>query len=742
MDIKKRHRYLSAWFCIGMLGSILIASGCSRSDQNQAAVSAKPETATGVRPTPRCEKTNLWVQERGYAVPNGWRITSLCGRTFWHCIKPSDYWRNVGLAGKPFISEAASYGWQSTEGVLQKKVPVWGAGSAAREKYANPEVRAVYTNFIARAGEYFLGLSSANEWRPGRLLQKYYSEAEIKALAAKGRKQVAAAVETCFQKEYIEPTLGWFFAITPGFQYHLAYRLGARFGMPEIGSNTLLGNMQLAALRGAARQFNRPWGSYIAAFQPFCSNTKIVSGQRVIVDGIKSYSCRSPDERMGQKTMHKSGALLLTYGGPDCGGTASILMRLAWFSYMAGANVVFFESSGGKSDSIFIANYDWKRKLSPLTRILQDKVSMLSPMGEAVDAWYSLARTHDRGTPYTPVALLFDKDNGYVGGYGVQQAWQTIPYEDGDYMMRAVVNTIMPWEERLDKVRREDSAATKLDELNCELPGLVNTPFGEIFDMLTSDAPVSILTNYPALLMVGRVDVDKELAEKLVQYVEQGGTLIINTKQADECFPAEFLGVERVAGAKQAESIIWIDTGEVKEEKTFVYDVVRPVTARVAAKTALESDPLITVQNRGKGKVILTTPRWMMGKNKEAEGLTPEDAAAASRNMLALFSGLMKRVADEALPVRVSGDAQYMVNKSERGWIITLINNKGVSAKMGGIQMRPEERADIVLEYEGQARGVEEWLSGEKLNYDQSAGRVTVRVTVPPGGVKIVEIII
>jgi hypothetical protein len=97
----------------------------------------------------------------------------------------------------------------------------------------------------------------------------------------------------------------------------------------------------------------------------------------------------------------------------------------------------------------------------------------------------------------------------------------------------------------------------------------------------------------------------------------------------------------------------------------------------------------------------------------------------------------------DATPVRVGGEVEYLVNRNARGWVITLINNRGVYKPQQGLaQVRRDESAEVTLEGFPSARfkSAEEWTTAANLKVVRGEHTDTVRLSVPPGGVRVVEL--
>src|SRR5213078_2936554 len=91
------------------------------------------------------------------------------------------------------------------------------------------------------------------------------------------------------------------------------------------------------------------------------------------------------------------------------------------------------------------------------------------------------------------------------------------------------------------------------------------------------------------------------------------------------------------------------------------------------AKVLIESsrhDPLVTVNNIGRGRVIVVA----------LPGLLGEDERPAP-----FVAHLLVQRAGEASSVRVDGDVEYLVNRNSRGWVVTFFNDNGVFKPQQGL---------------------------------------------------------
>src|SRR5205807_9951765 len=93
-------------------------------------------------------------------------------------------------------------------------------------------------------------------------------------------------------------------------------------------------------------------------------------------------------------------------------------------------------------------------------------------------------------------------------------------------------------------------------------------------------------------------------------------------------------------------------------------------------------------------------------------------------------------------PVRVTGEVEYLIKRNERGWVVTLINNKGVLKPQQGLaQVDRSASVEVTLDLKGkrieQAR---EWTSEKQLEVLRDNGQSSVKLSLPPGGIRIVEL--
>ena len=99
---------------------------------------------------------------------------------------------------------------------------------------------------------------------------------------------------------------------------------------------------------------------------------------------------------------------------------------------------------------------------------------------------------------------------------------------------------------------------------------------------------------------------------------------------------------------------------------------------------------------------------------------------------------LLRRLADAYLPVKVDGDIQYTLNRTESGWFVGLVNNNGVAKDFAGPVIVDPSQAQTgsVCVKRGRIQAAREWTGDQAI----AMGENVIRVTVPPGAVRVLEL--
>ncbi len=365
---------------------------------------------------------------------------------------------------------------------------------------------------------------------------------------------------------------------------------------------------------------------------------------------------------------------------------------------MAGANFVIRENDTG-----MLSDYDPRTidQTHPRVIALRDK-NHKYPGPYAVmhgELYDDIITKHDRGTPYTPIALMFDRNHGYAFKYSQTLAIGALPYTTADEQMRAVINTIFPWETDREAVG----------------------PFGEMFDVITTDAPAQALSSYRAIVLVGGVRIDANMAAQLKQFVEQGGVLMMVCEQmTDELW--QLAGIVDTGETGSGTNYLRASDFYTYHTDKFDYHKVTLAGAEplfIAGRYEDRHWPVATINRVGDGAVIVATPVWLNVKGDPT-------------HMHSLFSEIMFMISGELAPVRVRGDdVKVMFNRNANGWVVTLMNTRGVTSAYPGYRpaQRDRDAAAVILEPQFDYTHISSW----------TAGKGDLNLIIPPGEIRILE---
>jgi len=99
---------------------------------------------------------------------------------------------------------------------------------------------------------------------------------------------------------------------------------------------------------------------------------------------------------------------------------------------------------------------------------------------------------------------------------------------------------------------------------------------------------------------------------------------------------------------------------------------------------------------------------------------------------------MLAHVIDEVSLVKVTGDVEYLINRTANSWIVTMLNNNGVfKTQQGMAQVDRSAYVTATISTPGkEIRSATEWTSDASLKPENGI----VKVQIPPGGVAIVEL--
>ena len=451
---------------------------------------------------------------------------------------------------------------------------------------------------------------------------------------------------------------------------HLVAEHGVKSIVMETTHATAFWQLQMIFHRGTARQFNIPWGWYVASYY----------------SGLDSKGNEMTD---AECAAYQRGPKL----GPDCGLSMSLRKRAFYLAWLSGARMFQRE--------------DTDRNWWPLLEKGFDRWN-LAPEAQMYVEFFNFTRKYpDRGVPYAPVALLVERNRGLSRSGG--PAFHRFRYLRSDNTMDAFITTMYP-RASLKKLLKAGNVQT-----------LVNTPYGDFVDALTPDFKDSAnlkrtLPAYRAAVLIGNYPELPGMAAALREYVQNGGTLILNAAQLENGnFPTDLTGVKPGAEFKD---------GGYKLNKL-------ELAGAKAVSTNADGAPLFTSHAFGKGKVVVAAARHLVPDFDDSI------AAAGSKAHTRTFSGksqfkyvqaILRALNDELMPMKVTGDIQYGFSRTAKGWRVYFINNKGETKFADSKPVIDPSKTAVVecAAKDGKAFTAVELVSGRKLQV--SGGKFTLEV--------------
>lgn len=327
-------------------------------------------------------------------------------------------------------------------------------------------------------GYYFHNLSPNEPWWRdvyGKEFETFKHLMKPPGLAGYDRRP--AGRRECYEtlKDYFSSRrrdlLGRVISVT-GHSHYEAYagEWGARCIGLEVGENIAFTQSKFAFARGASRQWQVPWAAQVS---PWFSGACTTSGPlRQEAGGAR---------------------------GLDAGHSLSLYERMWLHAWFAGAAMVTPENSV----AIF-----FETAAAPWT---------LTAHGRKASEVFQFMRTHERGVPFTPVAIVLDHLAGY-NGY-MDKPWGILEPTAGDRQVRDLFDhQLFPGSDHIHH---------RPDPDNPEASYLRPTPYGEMFDAQLTSASAEMLSSYPVILLAGDIEFDDALVAKLEHALKQGRRLLL-----------------------------------------------------------------------------------------------------------------------------------------------------------------------------------------------------------------------
>ncbi len=387
-----------------------------------------------------------------------------------YTCKTSDYVSNISLWKTPVLSEDTPFQFE------------------IEMTYVSQYQKALLQSSIKKQGlgDYLSALPSqtAKEWGysithldgstdgAGNKITTNFSGAN----APKTRQEAVSKLKNFLFSQYIKDSSSKWLSMNGHYPWHhYAGEFGASVISSEIGENINNYQWHIALTRGAARQYGTPWGIDFSNWH----------GPSILDNTIKS---------AGEKGIWNE-------SHPNGGHSLNLMERSFVMSYMSGADSIVAEAGSVLSFYNTLSGSTYK----------------LSPYGEVCQKFNKFVTANkDVGICYTPVGIVLDYYHGAYSGFDGRKAFYNFAYNNGDNMTWNLINMIWPGGWEIQTSQNEKYA-------------MINGPYGDNFDILLQNASQEVLNSYPALLLSGDITLSSSEISRYKAYVNQGGTLILNT---------------------------------------------------------------------------------------------------------------------------------------------------------------------------------------------------------------------
>lgn len=442
----------------------------------------------------------------------------------------------------------------------------------------------------------------------------------------------------------------------------------------ETGENIIAMQAQMAFLRGAARQNEKPF--YVQPSQWYGGTVPVFE------EGEDEYTPHQLNEAEIREAIAKGGIAV-----PNGGHSPSLLSRMWYVAWLSGAAILCPEACQDN----FLTGRSTENWQQP-----EDKRIPLSPIGKRAQTFMRSVEKHpDIGIPYTPFALMLDEYCGFNGFPLTQpRVWNVLTPSLPDREISLFLDTIFPKSMYLDFIPGVD--------IEQEDRRLVKSPYGDSFDVLLSNVSLAVLKSYPVVICLGEHEFLPETRQHLFAYLKAGGRLFLTYSQAVQ-LSTDFQTLKEAGNV----TLFGLDEGHLPED----IDISR----------------------------WYTPPHWgadeaTLAARKKRVALLPYEVDFKDS-----VSQIMSDLSEGYMPVSVSGEIEFTVNRREYGWIIGLINNEGVTkGNMTPVRLdaSKNQTVDVFLKH-GIVKAAIEWYTEQELEVKQNG----VTVEVPAGEARIVEIL-
>jgi hypothetical protein len=103
---------------------------------------------------------------------------------------------------------------------------------------------------------------------------------------------------------------------------------------------------------------------------------------------------------------------------------------------------------------------------------------------------------------------------------------------------------------------------------------------------------------------------------------------------------------------------------------------------------------------------------------------------------------MLAHVFSNAAPVRVIGDAEFLLNRNDGGWVVTVFNNNGVFKPQQGMA-QVDRSAYVTVTISVPSQRIEtavDWTTDKPVAVERSNGEDKLTLSVAPGGISVINL--
>lgn len=471
------------------------------------------------------------------------------------------------------------------------------------------------------------------------------------------------------------------------FSIHYFYEWGHRMVWLE-GAGVSEYQVGIAFVRGASKQFNGLWGIDSAQYHP--------NG-----DSPTYYDAE---------------------GRQRNGFTPSLMLRNWMTTFLSGGNFLH-EQTSGLTHWIYNEKSDFR----------------LSPCGDcaAKFADFALRRHSNRGQPYVPCALMLNYYHGYDHARGIYGdspfVWNgKIPFTNEDANIDnfldmffpnhnagagwcdKVFNLEVPWKSMQEQL---EMLKNGVDMRPYEEHRLVNSPFGDSLDVILDNADSETLDRYKIIFLGGEQELSEEQGNRLLSYVDRGGTLVTSIKQIPGTVISA-LGINVNESKWDYDITRCLADNEEFGDMRYAYSIAEIQNARILGVNHLDV-PLIWEVSRGKGKIVLTA--------------IPYSQDFSGTELMPLYKHIFSKYIDDVIIVKTNpASLQTIMTKGEDFYIIAAINNYRTPWQ-GSLTIKKP------VNFNGKVKAEDIW-NEEGVSVNEDNGQFVINTSIDPFEFKVIKI--